>query len=97
LYNENANARPYKEISLDSSRAKYWLGVGAQPSDPVWKLMNMVSFDPCFCLRESLRDSLELHDGHIILIIVWSALSTLYLMRYDSMGLPLPPLLGCFD
>lgn len=50
LYDENADARPYKEISLDSSRAKYWLGVGAQPSDPVWKLLSMVSLsDPCFC------------------------------------------------
>lgn len=43
LYNENANARAYKEIALDRSRAKYWLGVGAQPSDPVWKLLSMVS------------------------------------------------------
>ncbi|KAJ5992710.1 Ribosomal protein S16 [Penicillium sp. IBT 35674x] len=41
LYDENANARPYKEIALDRARAKYWLGVGAQPSDPVWKLMSM--------------------------------------------------------
>ncbi|KAI5309262.1 37S ribosomal protein S16, mitochondrial, partial [Ascosphaera atra] len=24
-------AKPYKDISLDTSRAKYWLGVGAQP------------------------------------------------------------------
>ncbi|EKV12606.1 Ribosomal protein S16 [Penicillium digitatum] len=41
LYDENTEARPYKEIALDRSRAKYWLGVGAQPSDPVWKLMGM--------------------------------------------------------
>lgn len=44
LYDDNANARPYKEIALDRARAKYWLGVGAQPSDPVWKLMGMVSW-----------------------------------------------------
>lgn len=43
LYDETTDARPYKEIALDRSRAKYWLGVGAQPSDPVWKLMGMVS------------------------------------------------------
>lgn len=24
-------------------RAKYWLGVGAQPSDPAWKLLTLVS------------------------------------------------------
>lgn len=43
LYNENANARAFKEVALDRSRTKYWLGVGAQPSDPVWKLLSMVS------------------------------------------------------
>lgn len=35
-------AKPFKEISLDRSRAKYWLGVGAQPSERVWKLFSMV-------------------------------------------------------
>ncbi|RMJ23746.1 hypothetical protein PHISP_05369 [Aspergillus sp. HF37] len=35
-------AKPFKSVALDSSRAKYWLGVGAQPSDPVWKLLRMV-------------------------------------------------------
>jgi small subunit ribosomal protein S16 len=34
--------RRHKDIQLDSSRAKYWLGVGAQPSDPVWRLLGMV-------------------------------------------------------
>jgi ribosomal protein S16 len=33
-----------KHIELDTARAKYWLGVGAQPSDPVWRLLAMVSF-----------------------------------------------------
>lgn len=41
---EAARARAYKEISLDRSRAKYWLGVGAQPSDSVWRLLNLVCF-----------------------------------------------------
>ncbi|KAI5777672.1 ribosomal protein S16 [Geopyxis carbonaria] len=30
-----------KDIQLDMVRAKYWLGVGAQPSDPVWRLLSM--------------------------------------------------------
>jgi len=30
-----------KDIRLDTTRAKYWLGVGAQPSDPVWRLLSM--------------------------------------------------------
>jgi len=34
--------RPFKDIKLDISRAKYWLGVGAQPSEPAWKLLSMV-------------------------------------------------------
>lgn len=47
LYDDNVHMRPYKEVALDRARAKYWLGVGAQPSDPVWKLLGMVSRD-CF-------------------------------------------------
>jgi len=35
---------PYKDIKIDSARAKYWLGVGAQPSDPVWRLLSMAGF-----------------------------------------------------
>ena len=34
--------RQFKDIKLDISRAKYWLGVGAQPSEPAWKLLSMV-------------------------------------------------------
>ncbi|PWW75757.1 ribosomal protein S16 [Tuber magnatum] len=30
-----------KHIELDTARAKYWLGTGAQPSDPVWRLLSM--------------------------------------------------------
>ncbi|KAI9729871.1 MAG: 37S ribosomal protein S16, mitochondrial [Cirrosporium novae-zelandiae] len=36
------NGKPYKDIQLDVSRAKYWLGVGAQPSDPAWRLLSMI-------------------------------------------------------
>ena len=32
-----------KHIELDTARAKYWLGTGAQPSDPAWRLLSMVS------------------------------------------------------
>ncbi|RPA81994.1 ribosomal protein S16 [Ascobolus immersus RN42] len=35
------DGKPFKDIQLDVSRAKYWLGVGAQPSDPVWRLLSM--------------------------------------------------------
>ncbi|KAK9619910.1 37S ribosomal protein S16, mitochondrial, variant 2 [Aspergillus fumigatus] len=39
---EARRAKPFKEVSLDRSRAKYWLGVGAQPSESVWRLLNLV-------------------------------------------------------
>ena len=41
---EARKARAYKEIALDRSRAKYWLGVGAQPTDTAWRLMELVFF-----------------------------------------------------
>ncbi|KAL1873097.1 hypothetical protein VTK73DRAFT_1102 [Phialemonium thermophilum] len=31
----------HKDIKLDILRAKYWIGVGAQPSDTVWRLLSM--------------------------------------------------------
>ena len=34
--------RKVKDIKVDVNRAKYWLGVGAQPSDTVWRLLAMV-------------------------------------------------------
>ncbi|EZF99612.1 ribosomal protein S16 [Trichophyton rubrum MR1459] len=32
---EAKTARPYKDIALDQIRTKYWLGVGAQPTDGI--------------------------------------------------------------
>jgi small subunit ribosomal protein S16 len=32
----------YKNIQLDQSRTKYWLGVGAQPSEPIERLLCLV-------------------------------------------------------
>jgi small subunit ribosomal protein S16 len=42
-------AKPFKEISLDRTRAKYWLGVGAQPTDGVWRLLTLVSDGDLSC------------------------------------------------
>lgn len=42
----------HKDIQLDMTRAKYWIGVGAQPTDTVWRLLSMVrafSFPPRLC------------------------------------------------
>ena len=40
--------RKYKDIRLDQSRTKYWLGVGAQPSEPVERLLCMVRIRSLF-------------------------------------------------
>jgi small subunit ribosomal protein S16 len=36
----------HKDIKLDSQRAKYWIGVGAQPTDTAWRLLSMVGILP---------------------------------------------------
>ncbi|KAH7410151.1 ribosomal protein S16 domain-containing protein [Phaeosphaeria sp. MPI-PUGE-AT-0046c] len=38
----DTHGRPWKDIRLDMSRARYWVGVGAQPSDTAWRLLSMV-------------------------------------------------------
>ncbi|KAI1506056.1 ribosomal protein S16, mitochondrial [Biscogniauxia marginata] len=32
----------HKDIKLDTVRARYWVGVGAQPTDTVWRLLSMM-------------------------------------------------------
>jgi len=36
------SGRLHKDIKLDITRAKYWIGVGAQPTDTVWRLLAML-------------------------------------------------------
>ncbi|KAG6008453.1 Ribosomal protein S16, mitochondrial [Claviceps maximensis] len=36
----------HKDIKLDTHRAKYWIGVGAQPTDTAWRLLSMVGILP---------------------------------------------------
>ena len=46
-------AKPYKDIKLDTARAKYWLGVGAQPSDPACRLLSMLGLiEPRFHVQK---------------------------------------------
>lgn len=47
--------RKYKDIRLDTARTKYWLGVGAQPSEPVWKLLSMLGLVERAFRGEELR------------------------------------------
>ncbi|KAG9244638.1 ribosomal protein S16 domain-containing protein [Calycina marina] len=37
----DGEGRAWKDIKLDSVRARYWLGVGAQPSDTAWRILSM--------------------------------------------------------
>lgn len=39
--------RKYKDVKLDVDRAKYWLGVGAHPSESAWRLLAMVCSRAC--------------------------------------------------
>ncbi|KAI0018153.1 ribosomal protein S16, mitochondrial [Xylariomycetidae sp. FL0641] len=32
----------HKDINIDTLRARYWIGVGAQPSDTVWRMLSMM-------------------------------------------------------
>ena len=36
----------HKDIKLDVSRAKYWIGVGAQPTDTMWRILSMAGVLP---------------------------------------------------
>ncbi|PKS09508.1 hypothetical protein jhhlp_004125 [Lomentospora prolificans] len=36
----------HKDIKLDVVRAKYWIGVGAQPSDTAWRILSMAGVLP---------------------------------------------------
>lgn len=45
----DGGGKPFKDIKLDSARAKYWLGVGAQPSDAARRLLSLVRGDLDLC------------------------------------------------
>ncbi|CAK7236253.1 37S ribosomal protein S16, mitochondrial [Sporothrix curviconia] len=34
--------RAHKDIQLDVTRTKYWIGVGAQPTKTMWRILSMV-------------------------------------------------------
>ncbi|GAP86707.2 putative ribosomal protein S16 [Rosellinia necatrix] len=36
------SGRLHKDINLDTIRARYWIGVGAQPTETVWRLLSML-------------------------------------------------------
>lgn len=36
------DGKPHKDLQLDVERVKYWIGVGAQPTKPVWRFLSMM-------------------------------------------------------
>ncbi|KAK8231151.1 ribosomal protein S16 domain-containing protein, partial [Phyllosticta paracitricarpa] len=49
----DVETRPFKDIKLDRPRAQYWLGVGAQPTDTMWRLLSMVGIlEPRYRIQE---------------------------------------------
>ncbi|KAF2758339.1 ribosomal protein S16 [Pseudovirgaria hyperparasitica] len=54
-------ARKHKDIKLDISRAKYWIGVGAQPSDTCWRILGMAGIMPPRP-KVRQRDSLRIQE-----------------------------------
>ncbi|KAI0172585.1 ribosomal protein S16 [Hypoxylon sp. FL1284] len=44
----------HKDIKLDTIRTKYWIGVGAQPTPTVWRLLSMLGImEPKFRTKDS--------------------------------------------
>jgi len=70
----DGEGKPFKDIKLDTARAKYWLGVGAQPSDPAWRLLSMV-----------FNQSIELmgRSADRFLILGWTAGPKIPLFVHD--------------
>lgn len=49
----------HKDIKLDVHRARYWIGVGAQPSDTAWRILSMVSTLSVFNMVVGTRKSVD--------------------------------------
>ncbi|KAK3903199.1 ribosomal protein S16 domain-containing protein [Staphylotrichum tortipilum] len=42
----DTSGKLHKDIKLDTLRAQYWIGVGAQPTDTAWRLLSLVGILP---------------------------------------------------
>ncbi|KAL9056505.1 MAG: hypothetical protein Q9162_002880 [Coniocarpon cinnabarinum] len=52
--------RKFKDIQLDVVRAKYWLGVGAQPSDGAWRLLSMIGLmEPKYRIGQYQKEDMD--------------------------------------
>ncbi|KAL9064788.1 MAG: hypothetical protein Q9161_008643 [Pseudevernia consocians] len=56
----HGEGKPFKDIKLDTARAKYWLGVGAQPSEPMWRLLSMIGImEPKYSIQKMQQTEAE--------------------------------------
>ncbi|KAL2043777.1 hypothetical protein N7G274_003296 [Stereocaulon virgatum] len=56
--------KPVKDIKLDTARAKYWLGVGAHPSDPVRRLLSMIGLmEPKYTVQKMRQTEMEQREA----------------------------------
>ncbi|KAK7511905.1 mitochondrial ribosomal protein s24 [Phyllosticta citriasiana] len=56
----DVETRPFKDIKLDRPRAQYWLGVGAQPTNTMWRLLSMVGIlEPRYRIQEIAASARE--------------------------------------
>ncbi|PHH72880.1 hypothetical protein CDD82_5749 [Ophiocordyceps australis] len=42
----DTSGKLHKDIKLDTDRARYWIGVGAQPTDTTWRLLSLLNILP---------------------------------------------------
>ena len=52
-------AQLHKDIRLDTARAKYWVGVGAQASDTAWRLLHMAGVLPPHQRSQTVREEAQ--------------------------------------
>jgi small subunit ribosomal protein S16 len=65
----DTHGRPWKDIKLDISRARYWVGVGAQPSDTAWRLLSMVGIlEPQYRIGQIQGQVVKADSAHKSLI-----------------------------
>ncbi|PHH65778.1 hypothetical protein CDD81_1505 [Ophiocordyceps australis] len=42
----DTSGKLHKDIKLDTDRVRYWIGVGAQPTDTIWRLLSLLNILP---------------------------------------------------
>ncbi|KAA8567633.1 hypothetical protein MFRU_010g02360 [Monilinia fructicola] len=62
----DGEGQKFKDIRLDTLRAKYWLGVGAQPTKTAWRLLSMAGLLEPQYIRNSQKPSAPLSKKPVL-------------------------------